>query len=357
MTRPVISIIMPVYNAAPWLAESLESIIAQNYQNWEAICVNDGSTDESGAILNTFAQREPRIKVIHQQNQGVAAARNTALNAATGEWLTGVDPDDKLMPGIYEEAVQHLNADIDMLVFGTVRVDEKGDALPPAYQEYYRLPGEGTYPMTPEWGRTMSVCLWNKLWRRSLITENDIKFPVGLLYEDEAFFRMYLPLIRSVYVLPRIGYHYMKHTGSIVHTRDTDARLKWGRAVLAVAQYVESFYERQQLAEKGYEHLAAFLWRSYVAFAELADDIEEGFRALAQRSLNLPAARGDRRMHIMATAHRSVWRTFFIKDTEIFREYRIGKFPLCRLYYSGRTYREAHFFPRIIAEKLLRRSR
>lgn len=90
------SIIIPVYNVAPYLRECLDSVLAQTFVDWEAICVDDGSTDESGAILDEYAAKDKRFRVIHQANGGVARARNAALDVATGEWIQFVDGDDVL---------------------------------------------------------------------------------------------------------------------------------------------------------------------------------------------------------------------------------------------------------------------
>ena len=92
----VCSIIIPVCNAAPYLRECLDSVLAQTCVDWEAICVDDGSTDGSGAILDEYAAKDARIKVIHQSNAGVSAARNAGLAVSRGEWVSFVDSDDRI---------------------------------------------------------------------------------------------------------------------------------------------------------------------------------------------------------------------------------------------------------------------
>lgn len=91
---PKFSIIIPVYNVAPYLRECLDSVLAQTFSDWEAICVDDGSTDGSGVILDEYAAKDKRFRVIHQKNAGVSAARNIALDVAHGEWVWCVDADD-----------------------------------------------------------------------------------------------------------------------------------------------------------------------------------------------------------------------------------------------------------------------
>lgn len=93
---PFFSIIIPVYNVAPYLRECLDSVLAQTFTDWEAICVDDGSTDGSGAILDEYAAKDSRFRVFHQLNAGVSAARNKALDEAHGEWFLFLDGDDIL---------------------------------------------------------------------------------------------------------------------------------------------------------------------------------------------------------------------------------------------------------------------
>ena len=96
---PKFSIIIPVYNVAPYLRECLDSVLAQTFTDWEAICVDDGSTDGSGAILDEYAAKDSHFRVVHQANAGVSAARNAALDVACGEWVWFVDGDDMIHPG------------------------------------------------------------------------------------------------------------------------------------------------------------------------------------------------------------------------------------------------------------------
>ena len=91
---PFFSIIIPVYNVAPYLRECLDSVLAQAFTDWEAICVDDGSTDGSGAILDEYAAKDERFRVVHKKNEGVGAARNSALDVAKGNWVCFLDGDD-----------------------------------------------------------------------------------------------------------------------------------------------------------------------------------------------------------------------------------------------------------------------
>lgn len=120
--NPKFSIIIPVYNVASYLHECLDSVLAQTYTSWEAICVDDGSTDGSGAILDEYAARDSRLRVIHKENGGVASARNLGIDKSTGEWLWFVDADDAIHPKALEliDKVEADNRDISQIAIHDV---------------------------------------------------------------------------------------------------------------------------------------------------------------------------------------------------------------------------------------------
>ena len=212
----LVSVIVPVYNTGEYLAPCVESLVAQTYPNIELILVDDGSTDGSGAVCDEFARRDDRIKVIHQKNAGVSAARNAGLDAATGAYLTFVDADDGLVPAAVETALRYLRENnADMVTYGWQKIfSDDGhtedcteafsctEDIPGVLQEilaHYSAYGGG-YP-------------WNKLWRRS----GDIpRFNPELYYfEDlEWVVRMLLGVQRIV-VCPECLYRYRIHSGSV----------------------------------------------------------------------------------------------------------------------------------------------
>ena len=103
--NPKFSVIIPIYNVAPYLRQCLDSIVAQSCADWEAICVDDGSTDASGAILDEYARKDSRFRIFRQINSGVGAARNHGLEFAAGDWITYLDGDDFYTPWMLEEFV------------------------------------------------------------------------------------------------------------------------------------------------------------------------------------------------------------------------------------------------------------
>ena len=110
----MISIIVPVYNAAPYLPQCLDSLVNQTYRDIEIICVNDGSTDNSLDILKAYAERDSRILVIHQENQGLSDARNKGLENARGEWVMFVDSDDWIGTDCCKTLLSHTDKQTDV---------------------------------------------------------------------------------------------------------------------------------------------------------------------------------------------------------------------------------------------------
>lgn len=113
--KPLVSVIVPMYNASPYIREALESIVASTYRPLEVIVMDDGSTDESLRIAQLFAQEHPHVQVLHQKNAGVSVARNHAIREAKGEWILPVDADDKISPTYIEHAVNAIEEDVRVI--------------------------------------------------------------------------------------------------------------------------------------------------------------------------------------------------------------------------------------------------
>ena len=118
MNNPLVSVIVPVYNVAPYLEQCLDSIVNQRYRNLEIILVDDGSTDESGAICDRYAEQDGRIQVVHKENGGQSSARNVALDMMTGEWVLFVDSDDWIELNTLELLFEQKDERADLVEFG-----------------------------------------------------------------------------------------------------------------------------------------------------------------------------------------------------------------------------------------------
>lgn len=208
-TPPLISVIVPVYNSESSLEQCLDSICRQTYKNLEIICVNDGSTDNSGQILDEYRNRDSRLIVITQENAGLSVARNTALDIATGDWIASVDSDDWIEPDTYEYFANHIgNSSSNVAIIGV-------DVIKMPQQQVLRkevIQGEeGDIEITPQLLTITSDWFWNKIWKASFIKESGVKFPAGMWWEDVVFCKCLLPYVETVLNLPRIKYHYIRN--------------------------------------------------------------------------------------------------------------------------------------------------
>ena len=210
---PLISVIVPVYKVENYLDRCLRSITGQTYQNLEIILVDDGSPDRSGEICDQWAARDSRIKVIHQKNGGGGAARNAALDAASGQRIGFVDSDDYIDPGMYRHLSELLDTGADIAECGYVETEtdqaEFGGAdhtavysSEDAMREHIR-------------DTAFRQLIWNKLYRRE--TVGDIRFPVGTRIDDEFFTYRVLGNAGKLVRSEKICYAYRQQSGSIMH--------------------------------------------------------------------------------------------------------------------------------------------
>lgn len=198
MEKPVVSVIIPVYNGEKYLKECLDSVIRQSFSHWEMICINDGSTDGSLRILEDFARMDDRIRVLSQDNQGQSAARNAGMRCALGAYILFLDCDDRLMPDALERLTERAVEDqLDILYFDGETFFNDGldtEEKFAGYRQVYhaKITISGTLTGT-EMFRTLyesgsyrvSVCM--QLFRRTFLQETGMTFYPGILYEDNLF--------------------------------------------------------------------------------------------------------------------------------------------------------------------------
>ena len=184
LNRPLISVIMPVYNVAEYLPAAAHSVLAQRRVNLELILVDDGATDGSADVCDQLARRDPRVRVIHQPNAGLAAARNTGIAVARGSYIAFADSDDLVLPNAYAAMLATLLRTNSDFVSGNV-VRRRGWQLRQAWnqQRSHRTDIFGTTLMNHPDLLYDSVA-WNKLFRAGFFRERVGDFPVGKLYED-----------------------------------------------------------------------------------------------------------------------------------------------------------------------------
>lgn len=329
MTNPLISVIVPVFNTEPYLRKCLESICSQSYRNLEIICVDDESPDNSQAILQEFAEKDSRIKVISQKNKGLSGARNTALDICTGDYVAGVDSDDSLEPGIFEKAAPFLDGSTDVLFYNTIVDYEEGCVPIPALEEYHRLKYEGMQTLTHEKACKSTICFWNKIWRRGLIEQYRIRFPQGLNHEDEAFYYMFCAVARSACFLNEPGYRYLQRRGSIMHS--STSRTKQAGLYLDVGRYIFDFYRRHNLMDSSAELYVFYLFKTFSnitsgVFNKEYHALQDAYAALVQEQQLQRLLPHDYRLRCMR--HTPWWQRAFITRRPKKETFRLFGLPL-----------------------------
>ena len=224
MNQPLVSIIVPVYNAEVYLGPCLERLRSQTWPNLEIILVNDGSTDGSGQLCAAAARVDGRIRFLDRPNGGVSAARNAALAAAKGDYLQFSDSDDLLTPDATETLVRAAQVTgADLVISHFFRVDGekqaqrghiKGERLLTRQefaQEMVKAPANYYYG-----------ALWNKLYRRSIVEKQGLRFEEGVTWSEDFLFNLeYLRHVRLVAAVPKPLYYYHKRPGSLITSQAT----------------------------------------------------------------------------------------------------------------------------------------
>lgn len=209
------SIVVPVYNVEAYIDNCLASLQAQDFADFEIICVNDGSTDRSRNILSKWESQFSKMKVIDRENGGLSAARNTGLQAATGDYVVFVDSDDWVEPTMLNQLAEEANGE-DMICFACRRTDNNAhDTLHPEQSggwEYYNR-------HALEHREVAFVCVWQRCYRREFLIENNLLFREGILHEDNEFTPRACLKAKKVTVIPDVLYNYRVRPGSIMTTR------------------------------------------------------------------------------------------------------------------------------------------
>lgn len=241
----MISVIVPVYNVASYLRKCLDTIVAQTCQDIEILVIDDGSTDQSGAICDEYACRDDRINIFHVENGGLSAARNIGIEHAKGEWIAFVDSDDWVEPDMLERALSAATRDqLDLVFWGyrkeyADRSEEKKliwaqteiyDEEQVSAQLHRRLFGlMGKELSHPEHSSSFNTA-WGKLYRSSIIKENGIRFvDTDLIGSEDILFNAYvMAYVRRARYLDACAYHYRKNNDqSLTTVYNSKQFLRW----------------------------------------------------------------------------------------------------------------------------------
>lgn len=252
-----IGIIVPIYNMEGYVKKCIESILAQNFEEFELILVDDGSTDKSGTICDEYARQDERIRVIHKENGGPAEARNAGLEENQSEYIVFIDADDyvdsRYLDMLYQ-CIRKSNADLAMCcttiimsdcirepVFMYDEILSRIEVLSKA-ETYKRmmLPGE----------TAASVCAWGKIYHTKLF--RTVRYPVGEFYEDCRIIDRIIEACQKIVYIPYAGYFYLVRPGSITHGKMTLKHLAAVKNAGHLLHLMEEKYPEVKSIARGY---------------------------------------------------------------------------------------------------------
>lgn len=206
---PVISVVVPVYNGEKYLGECIDSILRQDFKDFELLLLDDGSRDSSGKICDDYAARDSRIRVIHKANEGINATRRRGAAEATGEWVVFSDDDDTMTPDALS-ALYALHEGTDIVTAFTVLPDVR-----------YTNPTLEECRSALISARGISPTPWAKLYRRSLLTPDVFNFPRDIHGEEDMIMniRLFFKTTQAPRILYKVIYHFRRNLSSVSHTK------------------------------------------------------------------------------------------------------------------------------------------
>ncbi len=246
-----ISIIVPIYNVREYLPSCVDSLLANDTRDCEIILVDDGATDGCGVLCDQYAREHPElIRVVHQDNGGLGAARNTGIEAAAGEWLLCVDSDDKIHPGTLAALKSAATPDLDVVGFQFF-ADNGVD--PPTPQTAYPAPGAA---FTLEQRKDYLLAppsAWMRMWRKALFLDNGIRYPSKVWYEDIRTTVKLEAAARRILILPDSFYYYLSRPGSIMN----NSKLDRNREIFLAMDDILEWFRKTGRFERYREELCA----------------------------------------------------------------------------------------------------
>ena len=255
----MISVITPVYNSKKYLNQSISSILNQSYSDFELLLIDDGSTDGSSAVCDEYAEKDGRIRVIHQKNQGQATARNRALDIAKGEYIAFVDSDDYIHPKMLEVLVNALEkSGADIAVCGHARGTDADYQWKSVNDQYELYSGKSFLRDSVLNKKGKHWLLWDKVYKRSCF--NNVRLPEGRIYEDNAAVYKLLYNADKVAVTDDVLYYYFTNESSTVNQSFKPKHLDW----LTVLEEMIPFFQE-------YDEAEMLDWANHLYLTSLAD--------------------------------------------------------------------------------------
>lgn len=262
--NPAVSIIVPVYNAKEYLGRCVDSILGQEYTEFELLLIDDGSSDGSGELCDSYAEKDTRVRVIHKENGGVSAARNLAMENAKGTYLQFADSDDWITPDATKLLVRMAEEDDSDLVISDFyrvageRVSQKGDIDADGCMTREQFAAQ----MMENPADFYYGVLWNKLYRRDIVRKHRLRMNAEISWCEDFMFNLeYIRCTEKISVLHAPVYYYVKRKGSLVS--QGNSLPKTIQMKLTVFEYYHSFY-KEVLDEEEYEKKRLQVYRFLV---------------------------------------------------------------------------------------------
>lgn len=232
--KVLVTVIVPVYNVADYLDRCVSSIVNQTYDNLEIILVDDGSPDSCPVKCDEWAKRDSRIRVIHQPNAGLSAARNAGLKCMSGDYVAFIDSDDYVTNDYIAVMLREaLQTNADLVVCSFMQEDEEKGVK--KVENHIIEQRSGTAKEMYELVASGFIMAWNKLYRSSLW--NDMAFPVGKVHEDELVFHRIFFECGIVATVAKPLYHYGYNSQSIMHSKYSLGALAREEAIIDRIEY------------------------------------------------------------------------------------------------------------------------
>jgi glycosyltransferase involved in cell wall biosynthesis len=294
MCTPKLSVIIPVYNVELYLARCVESVFIQSLTDIEIILVDDGSQDSCSMLCDAYARKDPRVRVIHQTNVGLAGARNSGLRVAKGNYVAFLDSDDWIEPDAYEKLYAKARAYDADIVFCQAKyfddsdqkiIEAEDNSSLPLFRDT-RFAGAFTWRdigADKIFSYDSFVVAWNKICRREFLATLQADFPVGLIYEDNPFyFQTIFAAKRLAVVRERLACYRIKRKGSII-ADVTEGKNAKAIHVMAIMANIEARL-RVLLPEKDYRmHFNAYAYNEFMyKFSLVPEVLHTKYMALAK---------------------------------------------------------------------------
>ena len=257
LQEELISIIVPVYNCAPFLDRLFTSLQRQNYKDIEIIVIDDGSSDNSWDIINIWKQKDKRILAYRQENQGVSAARNLGIEKSRGKYIAFMDSDDYVDGDYYEKL--HLNAvqtKSDIVMVGTIWHTPNGCGI---LQPYYSITARSLFEkISTLRGGNVN----DKLFLKELLINHDIRFPDGHNYEGNIFLLQAVYYANQMYFCPNTFYHYIRRENSICTNKELTHIQKNLNDRCFILQKMYSFAKEKKFSRQENKAMFKYIYRS-----------------------------------------------------------------------------------------------